>query len=331
MRMERLNPADEQADLEAVLPVYRQYFAEMQPGFPLPGAARLRFWASEGYRGRTRCYGLFADEKNGPALALAVLSYDLDDNRDLAYGFFAVPAALHDREAGAFLVREALRIAAAEGRPRLCTDGSDKADPTEFLTGLGGRMVSTTTRSVLDLAGVDPARYEAWAAASERNAGYRLVRWIDRCPDELAESFCQAMDAMQDAPMEDFEYKHPKATLERLRAEEEHSARFGVQRYVQAAVDADGTVAGFSIFITTPGEPEVVNIWDTAVIRTHRGHGLGLRIKAAATLWMLQALPQARWVHTFNNHGNSHMLDVNLTMGYRKSEDWYGFEFATGA
>lgn len=329
--MKSLNPAEEPADLAAVLPALRRYFGDAVPHMPPIGETRARFWTSQGYQTRGLTYGVFADDaaEDDPALALVNLEMDLDHNLDLVEAFVAAPRELLHGEAGRFALREALRISAEHGRSRLSVDGPTTVDLTGPVTGLGGKKVNTTTRSVLDLTEVDRARYAAWAEGSAENADYRLVRWVDHCPQELAESFSRATTAMDDAPLEDMAYEHAKPSVDRLRGHEEHSARWGVRRRVMAAVDPAGEVAGFNIFVTMPDEPETVDIWDTAVIRAHRGHGLGLRVKAAATLWMLEELPRARWVPTYNNHGNTHMLAVNRALGYRKSEDWYGFELAT--
>lgn len=329
--MKSLNPAEEPADLAVAFPAFRDYFRAATPGMPEVGETRVRAWASGGYESRCLAFGVFDDVGDGPALAIVTLHMDLKHNRDLANVFVATTPERLNGDVGRFAMGEALRVAAENGRTRVSADGPTTADLTGLAAALGGRKVNTAIRSVLDLSEVDTARYAAWAEGSAKNAGYRLVRWTDRCPDELADSFCTAMDAMQDAPLEDFAYEHPKGTVERLRGQEEHSVRRGAQRRVLAAVDAAGEVVGFNIFVTYPDEPDTVDIWDTAVVRKHRGHGLGLRIKAAATLWTLEELPKARFVHTFNNHGNTHMLNVNRALGYRKGEEWYGFEFATGA
>lgn len=328
--MESLNPAEEPADLAALLPATRAYFAAAMPDMPQVGEARLRLWTGQGHRAEGFTRGVFEDRAE-PALALLHLNLERDENLDLADAFLAAPPELLHGEAGRFALRAGLHLAAEHGRTRLTIGSPSTADVSGLAAALGGRKVNTTTRSVLDLAAVDRARYAARAEASAKNEGYRLVRWVDHCPEEFAESFCTAMDAMQDAPMEDLDYTHPKTDLDRLRGEEAHTVRYGVRRWVLAAVDAAGTVAGHHIIVTMPDEPETVDIWDTAVVREHRGRGLGLRIKAAATLWLLDELPKARVVQTFNNHGNTHMLAVNRALGYRKAEDWYGFEFATGA
>ena len=94
-----------------------------------------------------------------------------------------------------------------------------------------------------------------------------------------------------------------------------------------AAVTEQGEVAGFTQSVWTPEEPEVLDLWSTAVVRAHRGHGLGLRIKAASTLRFVDELPGAAWVMTFNNHANEHMLAVNRRLGYQALRTWEIHEF----
>lgn len=332
MRLKRLSPAEEPADLALAFPVFRDHFAEAMPGFPEAGPARVRLWMSDGYRSYSKNYGVFADDApDGPALALLNMSFELDQNTDLANALFAMPRALRDSGVGQFALREARRLAAEEGRTRLVTDFSERVEPEAFCLGAGGKHVFTAIRSVLDLAAVDREQYAQWAAPSAKNADYRLVRWVDRCPEELAETYARAGAAMDDAPLENMALERPKPTVERMRAIEKHTIAYGVRRFVQAAVDAAGEIAGFHMFVSVPDEPEVLDVWDTCVVREHRGHGLGMRIKAAAGLWALEELPEARWVHTFNNHGNTHMLNVNDAFGYRRAEKWLAYEFPTGS
>ena len=67
------------------------------------------------------------------------------------------------------------------------------------------------------------------------------------------------------------------------------------------------------------------------VARDHRGHGLGLRLKAASSLWMRELHPAARWVGTANHEGNAAMLRINHVLGYQPAERWYNYEFPISA
>ena len=181
--------------------------------------------------------------------------------------------------------------------------------------------------ATLDLGAIDRDRYAAWAAPSAQNAAYELVRWSNRCPRELARSYCAAQDAMHDQPAGEFAYEFARTEIEQMRADEEHLTRFGAEHHVLAALDGAGRVAGFAEFVRYPDEPQAVDIWSTGVARDHRGRGLGLRLKAAASLWTREMDASARWVWTANHDGNAAMLRINRTLGYRPAERWYTYEF----
>ncbi len=56
---------------------------------------------------------------------------------------------------------------------------------------------------------------------------------------------------------------------------------------------------------------------DTAVLRAHRGHRLGMLLKAGMVLWLAEAEPQLETVDTWNAESNEHMIRVNEALGYR--------------
>ena len=55
---------------------------------------------------------------------------------------------------------------------------------------------------------------------------------------------------------------------------------------------------------------------DTLVMREHRGHGLGLRMKAAGTLALMEGSPATTSVRTWNADDNAPMLAVNHALGF---------------
>jgi hypothetical protein len=53
------------------------------------------------------------------------------------------------------------------------------------------------------------------------------------------------------------------------------------------------------------------------VARAHRGHRLGLLLKAGMLLWLAEAEPRIETVDTHNAESNNHMISVNEALGYR--------------
>ena len=330
MQIRQVHPLQNPKQLAALLPTFQRAASEYMPGFSGFGEARLRLWSADGYRQPQIVLAAFADEESIETEGVAFFSHELDKNPDLTEMEMAFTRAGRALGVDDALLEESLRLTVELGRKRLAVGMPEATDPAAIAQRHGGKYTDTAIQSTLELDTVDWAQYAAWAEPSAKNAEYTLVRWIDRCPDELAESYCTAMDAMADQPLGEFQYEWARNDVDRLRFNEESSARVGARRYVQAAVAPNGDVAGFNMLAAYPDEPGNIDIWDTGVVRAHRGHGLGLRLKAAASLWIRQERPSTRRVRTFNNNENQWMLAVNRTMGYRAQGDWLGYEFPVG-
>jgi GNAT superfamily N-acetyltransferase len=328
MQIRQLNPAENPQDAAAVIPALAQWRTDYLPDLPAPGEVRLLDWCTSEYRQQTLVFGAFADEHATVADGVAIYGFDLAKNPNLTWVDINVPAEGRPRGVETALYEAAARQTAELGRKRLAIGMPQTMAPAPFVEANAGKLTDTAIMSTLDLSTVDLAQYEAWAEPSAKNSEYTLVGWTGRTPDELAESFCAALDAMADQPIGTFEYEWAKYSVDRLRFGEDRLAKLGVRRYVQAALDPEGNVAGFNVIGSYPDEPESIEIWDTGVSRNHRGHGLGLRIKAAASLWVLEDRPSTRLVRTFNNDENRWMLAVNRALGYRPVVDFPGYEFA---
>lgn len=328
METREIDPAHRPEDLAAALPVAQVVLGEQMPGFPALSASQLRLWCLPDWRAHVAVFAAFdSPGSHAAADGLAIAEWQDDANEDLLAASVWVAPHARRRGVGSALWAQVLRLGADLGRSRVVTNSSDALPADAVVAAKGGRRVEEVTRSVLDLATVPPALLAANARPTSSNSHYELVRWTDHCPERLAESFCAAMGAMNDAPQGDLDYEHAAHDVARLRGREELSVQAGLHRHVLAAVTSDGEVGGFSIFSSAPDQPQALDIWDTAVTRAHRGRGLGLRVKAAQTLWMLDEFPAAYWVQTFNNSENHHMLAVNRTLGYRPAEQWNWFEF----
>jgi RimJ/RimL family protein N-acetyltransferase len=66
-------------------------------------------------------------------------------------------------------------------------------------------------------------------------------------------------------------------------------------------------------------QPEHAHQGATLVLREHRGHRLGARVKVAVLRELAATLPQVRRISTYNAESNRPMVAVNEALGFRRS------------
>ena len=121
---------------------------------------------------------------------LVLMLPDLD-NQHLAMVNAMVHPEHRRRGLGTALLRTALPAAA--GRRTLLVEAHDGGAGEAFCRAYGLRPVGSERLSLLRLADVDWA--DVRAAAAVPHPGYRLVRWGERCPDELLAAYAAAKSA----------------------------------------------------------------------------------------------------------------------------------------
>ena len=173
-------------------------------------------------------------------------------------------------------------------------------------------VVQRTVQLSLDLAVADRGRWEVEAAP-----GYRLARWTGNAPEYLLASYATARNAIRQAPKGDMSFTEPEWTPQRVRDEEAMiRGRDGELRVVAAVHEQTGEVAGLTYLVVYRHRPELADQEDTAVLSAHRGHGLGIWMKAANLRWLAADRPLVKRVRTSNAADNSHMLRVNHLVGF---------------
>jgi GNAT superfamily N-acetyltransferase len=121
-----------------------------------------------------------------------------------------------------------------------------------------------------------------------------------------------------DAPHDDMDWREERWDADRLRTE--HAATRSSGRRVTESVARhapSGRLVAFTRIEVSPDQPDLGYQQDTLVLREHRGHALGRRLKAANALRVMDALPEVAAVRTWNAASNEHMLAVNRALGYR--------------
>jgi GNAT superfamily N-acetyltransferase len=151
-----------------------------------------------------------------------------------------------------------------------------------------------------------------------RPAGYSLITFLDRWPDELVADRCELGRRMStDVPTGEQELDEEVWDEARVRQIEAAFAAQNRAKVITVAREDDSRkLAGFTEIAVPLGAPESVWQHDTLVVREHRGHGLGFGMKLANLVALEQGFPAARGVSTWNAAENTLMIAVNDEMGF---------------
>jgi GNAT superfamily N-acetyltransferase len=305
-----------------LLPLMRAGMASAAPAHPEPSASFVRWLITPRVDWHIACLVAYDGDR---AVGCGHLSHDVVVNPDLIFGDMWI-ARPEQAEVAAALLDAYREHARSRGATRLVLDASEYAGYEPYYTAAGGRVLDSDRRRQLDLATIDRAQYAAWAAPSEKNAHYELSIWTVPTPEHLLGPMVEANEAMRDAPHGELEFEHPPPDVERRRRFEAASLGTGARMYIAAALTEDGDMAGFHELIVFP-DFRMANIGNTGVPAKFRGHGLGLRLKAAMTLHLLEREPHVELISTWNNADNAPMVRVNEAMGFVIAESWDAWQF----
>ncbi|WP_430645825.1 N-acetyltransferase family protein [Agromyces sp. GXS1127] len=176
-----------------------------------------------------------------------------------------------------------------------------------------GQLLVASSLPVADRA----PRFRELADRAARHDGYRLEHWRDHTPAEHLEAFAAARSQMvAEAPSGAVDFPDEHWDAARILDEEARAVEAGRTHLTVAAIAPDGEVAGFTILTLAPGKRGAYQD-DTLVLRPHRGHGLGMRMKLANLVALAEAAPQRTDVYTWNADENGPMLAINRELGFR--------------
>jgi GNAT superfamily N-acetyltransferase len=219
----------------------------------------------------------------------------------------------------AFLIHK--RSDASEQLPSPTGFGSVPLDnpETRFLLARGFRLeqVERVSRLALPVGEDELARILATSRAAA-GEDYRIVRWTGRTPEEWIPDIAVLHQRMStDAPAAALEIAEEHWDEDRVREYDDRRAGSPRTLLVVAAEHVPtGRLVGFSELSVPPELERPVEQMDTLVIREHRGHRLGMLVKAANLQYLAETHPGHPSVTTFNAEENRPMLDVNEAIGF---------------
>lgn len=260
------------------------------------------------------------------AVAVAELSWwEGPDNRDRGWLYVQATPERWSPDLMRACVPGVAGTMRAHGRTLFNVDVPRGHPASAWLEASGGRRGSVEEHNVWRSAGADEA--DLRALSRRVPDGYELVAFDGACPDDLLEAYTRLADTMNTAPRDDLTMEDWVYTPERIRNWEEGLERRGHTVWTVVAREvATGELAAFNQLVVRPEWPEVIENEDTAVAVPHRGHGLGLCIKAANLLRVATERPETQAVETWNAASNTHMLRVNRRLGFVCEHVWESWE-----
>ncbi|MFC9392022.1 GNAT family N-acetyltransferase [Streptomyces sp. NPDC057027] len=313
----RLDPLHHVSPAEAIAwhRVVAASTAHDLPGVPAPDPGQIHAQLTRPALGSHRLNWLAADTDGTPVGVAGLRLFDSPGQAHLAELELHVDPAHRRRGTGSLLLSAVVAACRSENRRSLVVTATADGPGEAFGERRGFRRALTLNHLLLSLDEADGA--DLLRLADAEHAGYRLTAWAGTVPDDLADAFAAAKNAMNDMPVGDLAYGSVAWDADRVRAMAAVVADRGDTLLTVAAVHDDGTMAGYTEILIPRGAPPRVQQYDTAVVPGHRGHGLGLWVKAAMVRRLRAEYPGVVEIETDNADDNAHMLAVNHRLGFR--------------
>lgn len=260
----------------------------------------------------------FVGVAEGRVVAAGELRLPTYDNPHWAdLGINVLPELRRQGYGSALMVRLLDEVRAA-GRKCPAVGGWDSAATRGFAAhhGFSPKLVEVSRRQVLadtDWETVRRLRDHAASHASD----YELLRIAGRTPADLLPAVAEMTAAINDAPNDDLDIEPEVFTPERVEKYEQSTEATSRLFRVIARHRPTGVLAGHTVVAVEKDRPWIGEQDDTSVVGAHRGHRLGLWLKAEMALWLHEAEPALVTIDTWNAKSNRHMIEVNEALGYR--------------
>jgi RimJ/RimL family protein N-acetyltransferase len=239
------------------------------------------------------------------------------DNLEMALLSVRVAPGHRRRGHGTAMLRRVEALAVEMGRPLFHLGDWDTEVTRAFAAATGYDPKAAEIRRV-QVVKEAPDLLPVLDEARARAADYELIRVEGSSPDDLLPGLVELTEAINDAPVDDLEWEDEVYSPERVRAYETAQIESGFRfRRIVARHVPTGEPAGHTVVVVDAEQPEIAEQHDTSVVRAHRGHRLGLLLKAEMLQWLADAEPQLERIYTWNAESNRHMIAVNERLGYR--------------
>lgn len=292
----------------------------------MPHWSRAEFTAAMRSPDSGERFELVAAHAAGPdgaeqVVGTAVVFLWLLDNLDKAWVEVHVDPVHARQGLGGALLEHVVAIAEDDGRTVVVLGTKVPLDQPDhgYLRfaerhGFTHSNVEVVRHAPLPIREEDLRRWEQRAA--ERASGYELRTLVDEVDADLSPSLGRLMGQLGvDAPTGEVDFEEEQITHERLVERLDAVRAMGRELLETVALDEHGTVVAQSTLVAPPDSPDAWQ-WGTFVDREHRGHRLGLAVKARNVRVMQERHPHLRRIVTQNGETNEWMISINVLMGF---------------
>jgi GNAT superfamily N-acetyltransferase len=275
-------------------------------------------WLRRGFSGNLAETWLAEGSEPGSVLGWYRLELPDLENLDRAGLLIVIDPACRRQGLGQVLLRHAAERARDAQRSLLAGGVRDGSAGDAFARAIGAKAGIAEALRRLDLRTAKPEKFtrlrEQAAAVA---AGYSLVSWAGPTPPAYRGPLARVSNAYSDAP-HDAGYETGNWDADRIRERGDAPlAAMGLRTYTVAAEhDASGELAAMTQLSVSPDNPRWGYQGLTAVTKQHRGHRLGLLVKAAMLEWLAETEPAIELIETGNASANDHMIAINDTLGF---------------
>jgi GNAT superfamily N-acetyltransferase len=283
---------------------------------PVRSLASFRNRWTTGFGGNRRQTWLGVTNASEP-LGCCMLTLPDDENPSMAWCTLAVLPDRRRAGAGRELLAHCASQARRAGRTRLAGEAKEGSPGSAFALAMGATGGISEMIRRLDIDAAMPGRLASFRNAARPLAGgYSLVSWVGASAADTIEDQALLSAAMADAPRDD-DVEPEVWDAERITDLERRCFASGQQFYsVAARHEATGRLVAITQMFVEPGTPGWGFQMITAVLPAHRGHRLGLLVKAEMLDLLATHEPGIRHILTGNGASNQHMIAINEQLGY---------------
>jgi GNAT superfamily N-acetyltransferase len=258
-------------------------------------------------------------DKRGRVVGVLEYGFSTWDNTHLGYVEVTVGPESRGQGLGRQLLEAGIDLVRAAGKSLVLAESHNTPAALALGASLGFERAQTALNRRHDLIALDWGALDRdYALAVSGAADYDLLRLEGPTPDDLLDGVVTMTAAINDAPLDALEVEDEVFSPERVRAFERGQQARGRRVYrLVARHRSTGELAGHTLVSVDRDHPGFALQYDTSVMRSHRGHRLGLLLKIEMLRWLGDAEPQLRVLDTWNAATNAYMIAVNEQLGYR--------------